>query len=706
MPQIKAIHEYRYSVDVLTDGSEYSGDGSVFLSVYRAKKPTSRGEGPTQFFKGHSGDDDVSHLGDLIVRYCISGVGDCTSRLAADQKFKLGSTKAVFPLRHRGLLGLSSLLYALRESGSDTLTVVSANAVDSLVESVTRSLSHPKIQLCQVPSLCQSCNTHNYELQSSTPDNETKMPWWMVYQDMHIKVHARRVNPYQDSDKLLFFYTLTPPNGCKTPLSFLVLPPGATLTKTFDWPHDEDTDQPLCCEFILYVGWKPAFMPNIAHKYFWTTPRENDPRLLSRSYRQSLSLHNEAPKYFPFRHVGKDEPSLPVADNRLLSAYSLIWKQIVSPDEKEKLWTSPIVRVPPIDKGDHEGSTGFSDEEILISSLNTFVARPYQQDVPRDDNEIDLDDDDESDGVTADTDPIQDLESSVGQLLVLGTGCASPSPYRGASGHVLFGNDKDNEWALVLEAGEGFVTQWHRYATKPLSLVSVIWISHSHWDHYGGLAQLLWAIAQYEHNQEPSEKRQKTMHRLRPPLVLAPRKVLNFLHSAWPETHSQYFRGIPHEDLSPKRNEAWDEWNYRFVTPRIQFWDNVLVDHSCRNAFGCIVGLRQDGNTEPFVLVFSGDTRPCPRLVQACRRRVDCVDFLIHEATFEDTDVEMSIQKKHSTVSEALGIASQINANKVLLTHFSQRYSKVPTNQLLSSGNISRRKIALALDGMLIPLYK
>ncbi|EGG24066.1 hypothetical protein DFA_06204 [Cavenderia fasciculata] len=47
---------------------------------------------------------------------------------------------------------------------------------------------------------------------------------------------------------------------------------------------------------------------------------------------------------------------------------------------------------------------------------------------------------------------------------------------------------------------------------------------------------------------------------------------------------------------------------------------------------------------------FSGDTRPCEQFINAGRDS----DLMIHEATFEDDKVEDSIEKKHSTIGEAL----------------------------------------------------
>ena len=52
--------------------------------------------------------------------------------------------------------------------------------------------------------------------------------------------------------------------------------------------------------------------------------------------------------------------------------------------------------------------------------------------------------------------------------------------------------------------------------------------------------------------------------------------------------------------------------------------------------------------------------------------------LLIHEATFDDTKGEEAKAKRHSTVNEALTIAKDMNVFRVILTHFSQRYPKIP----------------------------
>ena len=73
-------------------------------------------------------------------------------------------------------------------------------------------------------------------------------------------------------------------------------------------------------------------------------------------------------------------------------------------------------------------------------------------------------------------------------------------------------------------------------------------------------------------------------------------------------------------------------------------------------------------------LVYSGDTRPCPRLIEIGADTT----ILIHEATFEDTKQEEAIMKRHSTMSEAYQVGVEMKAFRTIFTHFSQRYPGVP----------------------------
>lgn len=70
-------------------------------------------------------------------------------------------------------------------------------------------------------------------------------------------------------------------------------------------------------------------------------------------------------------------------------------------------------------------------------------------------------------------------------------------------------------------------------------------------------------------------------------------------------------------------------------------------------------------------------------------------DVLIHEATMEDDLEEDAAHKAHSTTSQAITIGQAMKARYTILTHFSQRYAKVP----LLNENFSDN-VGIAFDNM------
>lgn len=74
-------------------------------------------------------------------------------------------------------------------------------------------------------------------------------------------------------------------------------------------------------------------------------------------------------------------------------------------------------------------------------------------------------------------------------------------------------------------------------------------------------------------------------------------------------------------------------------------------------------------------ICYSGDTMaPCEELEKAGEGS----DLLIHEATMEDKLEEDARRKQHSTTSQAIAAGRKMKAKFTMLTHFSQRYAKIP----------------------------
>ena len=238
--------------------------------------------------------------------------------------------------------------------------------------------------------------------------------------------------------------------------------------------------------------------------------------------------------------------------------------------------------------------------------------------------------------------------ASEGELIFTGTGSAVPCKHRNVTGILLKGRDGRG---ILLDVGEGTVGQLKRTSPDyPLELIKVVWISHPHADHHLGIIRFL-------HERDPSE----------PLLLIAPTPLFRFLDeycSLEPSIRGSY---IP-MDCSNLMRE-----NPVFVDQIKQslgfsVCQTVPVKH-CNHAYAVIL----DGT--PFGrVVYSGDCRPSYKLAQIAQG----ADLLIHEATFEDGMETEAALKKHSTVGEALRVAHDMQVKCVILTHFSQRYPRIP----------------------------
>jgi ribonuclease Z len=69
-------------------------------------------------------------------------------------------------------------------------------------------------------------------------------------------------------------------------------------------------------------------------------------------------------------------------------------------------------------------------------------------------------------------------------------------------------------------------------------------------------------------------------------------------------------------------------------------------------------------------IVISGDTRPIKEMVDFAKN----ADVLIHEATFDSTLKDISIEYGHSTAMQAAMIAKDAKVEKLFLNHISPRY--------------------------------
>ncbi|XP_054711118.1 ribonuclease Z, mitochondrial-like [Uloborus diversus] len=247
------------------------------------------------------------------------------------------------------------------------------------------------------------------------------------------------------------------------------------------------------------------------------------------------------------------------------------------------------------------------------------------------------------------------------EVIFLGTGSSIPSKVRNVSA-ILVNTCKDEY--LLMDCGEGTcgqLTRLYKSMTTDILLhTNCVFISHMHADHHLGLIQFL-------------KRRQAAFERhdleYDPLILIGP----HMLHLWLTEYHKSF------EPISSlyKFISCFSLWNEMpenenliiFKTNNNIQVHTVPVNH-CPDAYGVIL----TDATSNWKLVYSGDTIPCQNLVDAGK---NC-SLLIHEATMEDELADEAAFKKHCTTSEAIKVGEEMNAKYTILTHFSQRYAKVP----------------------------
>ncbi|XP_044309752.1 zinc phosphodiesterase ELAC protein 2 [Varanus komodoensis] len=283
--------------------------------------------------------------------------------------------------------------------------------------------------------------------------------------------------------------------------------------------------------------------------------------------------------------------------------------------------------------------------------------------------------------------PVQSVESektnSYPEVVFLGTGSAIPSKIRNVSSTLI---NISSTQSLLLDCGEGTFGQLCRHygneVDKILHNIAAVFVSHIHADHHTGLLNIL-----LQRHRVFRSQGQLTS----PVILVAPTQIMTWLHQY--HDHCQDF--LMHINMIPARFllEGFD-----VVKPKAKAFICLLMEkydfakfqtcevRHCKNAFACSM-IHKSG----WKIVYSGDTMPCEALVEMGKN----ASLLIHEATLEDGLEEEAIEKTHSTTSQAIEIGMKMNAEFIMLNHFSQRYAKIP----LFDEDFSE-KVGIAFDHM------
>ncbi|RDL40578.1 Metallo-hydrolase [Venustampulla echinocandica] len=258
----------------------------------------------------------------------------------------------------------------------------------------------------------------------------------------------------------------------------------------------------------------------------------------------------------------------------------------------------------------------------------------------------------------------KDIPSKDAEVVTLGTGSALPSKYRNVSATLL---RVPGYGSYLFDCGENTLGQLKRVFGDELPEVlrdlKGIWISHLHADHHLGTVAVIKAWAT-----ETAEDELTKNNKL---YVLSHEGMTKWLHE-YSEIEDYGHKRVEIITFAPSNVRQFDFQSS--LSDRQQKELGLVSFKACSvsHCHGAAAVVFEFANG--FKVAYSGDCRPSREFIKLGKG----VTLLIHEATFDDELKGDAIAKKHSTTSEALDVGRQMNARRILLTHFSQRYQKIP----------------------------
>lgn len=285
------------------------------------------------------------------------------------------------------------------------------------------------------------------------------------------------------------------------------------------------------------------------------------------------------------------------------------------------------------------------------------------------------------------------------QVLTLGTGSSHPSTHRNVSGTLI---RVPQCGSYLLDCGEGTIGTLRRLytasqLTELLKDLKMIYISHMHADHHLGTTSLIKAWYSAVHSSNPSSQSDSRLsivsdapmlHWLGEYSTVEDFGYAHLLPLATTPTKNalNHFTRTPTTlRISPPNHPASssldDSTPAHLSRMNLSALSTVYVSH-CRGAQALTFT-----TTSSLKVAYSGDCRPSAQFAAIAKN----AHLLVHEATLED---EMRVEaraKRHCTAGEALVVASKMGARAVVLSHFSQRYPRMPPLGVERGGSGMRR---------------
>jgi ribonuclease Z len=292
-------------------------------------------------------------------------------------------------------------------------------------------------------------------------------------------------------------------------------------------------------------------------------------------------------------------------------------------------------------------------------------------------------------------------------VTILGNNSALPMHDRHPTSQVLTMDDQ----TFLIDCGEGTQVQMNRFKIRR-SRITNIFISHLHGDHYFGLFGLL--------NSLSLTNRIEELHLYAPaalePILMDIFRVADTRLSYPLQFHSLTEEGVIWEGSKMTvscfkvfhRIECWGflfrekeklrkvdlEKSKQFQIPAA-FFPSLKEGRNYTRQNGEVVLNEWVTRPAPHArsYAYCADTRYEPALCNI----INQVDLVYHESTYLNDQAEKAGLRFHSTAAQAASIASQAEAKRLLLGHFSSKYTDL--NPFLDEATSIFPATELAIEG-------
>ncbi len=300
------------------------------------------------------------------------------------------------------------------------------------------------------------------------------------------------------------------------------------------------------------------------------------------------------------------------------------------------------------------------------------------------------------------------------EITILGCGSAMPTTLHHPPSQLI---DMD-EKLFMIDCGEGTQLQMRKYKAR-ISRLHSVFISHLHGDHIFGLPGLLSTLSLLGRTADLNIYAHKEIDFLLNPLLTYLGKHMSFkinifplnpnagelLYenktikvSSFPLKHRIDANGFLFEKKESPRHIIREMIDfYHIPVRRIQEIKNGADYLTPEGALILNEHLTCPGNPAR-IYAYCSDTAYAPEIIPHIKN----VDLLYHEATFAESELVRAEETFHSTARQAAEIAVAAGVKKLIIGHYSSRYSEI--GSLLKEALAVFPHTELAVEGKTVSL--